>query len=142
MTQNQVQLVEKTWAEVAVLDYVTVGSLFYNRLFEIAPELKPMFRSPMAEQSKKLIVMIDYVISRLHKLDTIIDEVSKLAVRHVQYGVQDEHYTIVGRALLWTLEKGLGDSWTEEVKEAWTECYILLSGAMIEAANKSISQRA
>ena len=78
--------------------------------------------------------MLGYVISKLDKLEVIMDEVSKLAQRHVNYGVKDEHYTVVGSALLWTLEKGLADHWNEELEEAWTTCYVTLSGAMISAS--------
>jgi len=119
---------------VAKIDPVTVGGLFYNRLFEIAPELRGMFRSPVEEQSKKLLSMIGYVINKLDKLDDIIDEVSKLAQRHVQYGVKSEQYAIVAEALLWTLEKGLAEAWTPEVKESWVTCYTILANAMIAAS--------
>lgn len=79
--------------------------------------------------------MLSYVIGKLDKLEDIIDEVSKLAQRHVKYGVEEEHYKQVGAALLWTLEKGLGDKWNAELKQAWTTCYELLSSAMINAAS-------
>lgn len=137
MTKEQIQLVKQSWGKVATIDPLVVGELFYNRLFEIAPSVKPMFRNPMPEQSKKLLGMLGYVISKLDKLDEIVDEVSKLAVRHVQYGVKDEHYGVVAIALLWTLEQGLGEDWTPEVKEAWITCYTILSGAMIQACNQS-----
>ena len=134
MTNKQIDLVKSSWAMVATIDPVTVGGLFYNRLFEIAPQLKHMFRNPMPEQSKKLLAMINYVISKLNKLEDILDEVAKLARRHVSYGVKPDHYTIVGEALLWTLEKGLADNWNSEVKEAWVDCYNILSSAMINAS--------
>jgi hemoglobin-like flavoprotein len=134
MTNKQIDLVKSSWAMVATIDPVTVGGLFYNRLFEIAPQLKHMFRNPMPEQSKKLLAMINYVIGKLDKLDVILDEVAKLARRHAGYGVKPDHYTIVGEALLWTLEKGLAENWNSEVKEAWTDCYQILSSAMINAA--------
>lgn len=136
MTPEQIQLVKQTWTKVAALHPNTVGGLFYNRLFEIDPELKQMFHNPMPEQSKKLLSMIGYVIVKLDRLEDVIDEVGKLARRHVQYGVQNEHYNIVGEALLWTLEKGLGESWTEEVRESWVRCYTTLATAMITAAGE------
>ena len=80
--------------------------------------------------------MIGYVINKLDALDDILDEVSKLAQRHVQYGVKDEHYLVVGEALLWTLEKGLAGHWNEEMKESWTACYTILSNAMIQASQE------
>src|SRR6187549_1388463 len=137
MTNKQIDLVKSSWAMVATIDPLTVGGLFYNRLFEIAPQLKHMFRNSMPEQSKKLLSMINYVISKLNKLEDILDEVAKLARRHVSYGVKPDHYTIVGEALLWTLEKGLADNWNSEVKEAWTDCYHILSSAMINASEYS-----
>jgi nitric oxide dioxygenase len=136
MNKHQIELVKNSWAQVAALDAEVVGGLFYNRLFEIAPQIKPMFRSPLPEQSRKLLSMLAYVINKLDKLEDILDEVSKLAQRHVQYGVKEEHYGIVAAALLWTLEQGLGDGWTEPVQEAWILCYTTLSGAMIQAAGK------
>jgi len=134
MTNKQIDLVKSSWAMVATIDPVTVGGLFYNRLFEIAPQLKPMFRNPMPEQSKKLLAMINYVIIKLDRLQDILDEVAKLAQRHVNYGVKPDDYRVVGDALLWTLEKGLGENWNSEVKEAWTVCYDILSSAMVNAA--------
>jgi len=134
MTQKQVELVKATWTLVATMDPVVVGGLFYNRLFEIAPQLKHMFRGEMPEQSKKLMAMIGFVINKLDKLDDIIAEVAKLGQRHGGYGVKPDHYTIVGSALIWTLEKGLGEVWTEQVKIAWVDCYTILSEAMINAA--------
>lgn len=134
MTNQQITHVKTTWAMVASLDHEFVGGLFYNRLFEIAPSVRGMFRTPVAEQSKKLLAMLGYVISKLDKLDDIIDEVAKLARGHVQYGVQAKHYSIVGEALIWTLEKGLAEHWNEEVKESWICCYTTLANAMIAAA--------
>jgi hemoglobin-like flavoprotein len=136
MTTRQIELIRSTWQMVAG-DPVAVGTLFYDRLFFIAPPLRAMFRAPIAEQSRKLLSMIGYVISKLDSLEHIIDEIGKLAKRHAGYGVQEEHYTLVGDALLWTLEKGLGHHWNEEVKTAWVTCYGILSGAMISASKEN-----
>jgi hemoglobin-like flavoprotein len=134
MTTYQINLIKTTW-QAAAANAEVVGHLFYNRLFEIAPEVKPMFsRATIPEQSKKLLAMLSYVISKLDKLDEITDEVTKLAHRHVKYGVVEKHYGYVGAALLWTLEKGLGDLWNKEVNQAWATCYAVLSDAMINAA--------
>ncbi|HEX3165955.1 MAG TPA: globin domain-containing protein, partial [Chitinophagaceae bacterium] len=142
MTQKQIELVKSTWSAVAAMDHVVVGGLFYNRLFEIAPQLKSMFHNPIPEQSKKLLAMVNYVIIKLDKLDDILGEVSKLAHRHTGYGVKPAHYAIVGEALLWTLEKGLGDKWTEETSDAWIACYTILSNAMIAASGEEVHKAA
>lgn len=140
MTTNTIDLVKNSWALIAKIDMETVGGLFYNKLFEIAPEVKPMFsRSAMPEQSKKLLGMLSYVISKLDRLDEILDEVKKLAQRHNAYGVKDAHYTAVGTALLWTLEQGLDTYWNNEMKVAWTEVYTVLSGAMISFSQTELA---
>ena len=141
MTTNNIELVKGSWALVAKIDMVIVGGLFYNRLFEVMPEVKPMFsNSSIQEQSKKLLTMLSYVISKLDKLEDIIDEVKKLAQRHTKYGLKDEHYSAVGTALLWTLQKGLGEYWNDDLRVAWTEIYITLSSAMIAAQNEETKQ--
>lgn len=101
MTTTTIDLVKYSWASVAAMDMETVGGTFYNRLFEIMPEVKPMFsKTTIPEQSKKLLTMLCYVIARLDKLEDITDEVAKLARRHEGYGVTEIHYTAVGTALL------------------------------------------
>jgi len=134
MTTKQIELVTSSWKLVAAIDAEIVGTMFYNRLAELSPDTRPLFGVTIAEQSNKIIPMLGYIISKLRNLDEIIDEVAKLAQRHVHYGVKEDHYYKGGDALLWTLEKGLGENWNEELKEAWSTCYGILSSAMIEAA--------
>lgn len=134
MTTKQINIIKTTW-QAAATNADLVGHLFYNRLFEIAPEVKPLFSSTtIPEQSKKLFTMLTYVISKLDTGEDIINELTRLAQRHVKYGVEEKHYNYVGAALLWTLEKGLGDMWNLEVKQAWATCYAALSFAMITAS--------
>ena len=137
MTNHQIHLVKSTW-QLAAAHADVVGPMFYNRLFEIAPEVKPLFgRTTIPEQSKKLLAMLTYVIRKLDRLEDILDEVAMLAKRHVKYGVEAKHFDAVGAALLWTLEKGLGEHWNEEVKTAWITCYTLLSSAMISSMEEA-----
>jgi len=133
MTSNEIHLVKYSWSAVERIDPVVAGGIFYKRLFETAPYLKPMFSESIPVQSKKLMAMIGYVINRLDKLDTILEDIKQLARRHVKYGVQEQHYELVGAALLWTLERALAALWTNEVKQAWAKCYNLLASAMLEA---------
>src|SRR5436190_9443157 len=99
MTDRQILLVKNTWSYVVVKSD-EAGQLFYERLFEIAPEVKPMFKGDMKEQSRKLMNMITMIVSKLQKLDEIIHEVRSLAQRHNKYGVKPEYYIIVGSALV------------------------------------------
>jgi hemoglobin-like flavoprotein len=133
MTSDQVTLVQQSFANVAPISE-TAAVLFYDRLFEIAPSVVPMFPTDMKEQRKKLMATLAVVVNGLGNLDSVLPAASALAKRHVGYGAKAEHYPIVGAALLWTLEKGLGDGWTPDVAAAWTEAYGTLSGYMISEA--------
>jgi hemoglobin-like flavoprotein len=133
MTPDQVKLVQDSFAKVAPISE-TAAVLFYDRLFEIAPSVRAMFPADMTEQRKKLMAMLAAVVNGLANLESILPAASALATRHVRYGAKREHYPVVGAALLWTLEKGLGDAWTPEVAEAWTAAYGTLSGYMISEA--------
>jgi nitric oxide dioxygenase len=93
-----------------------------------------MFPADMTEQRKKLMATLAVVVNGLGNLGSVLPAASALARRHVSYGAKAEHYPVVGAALLWTLEKGLGDSWTPEVADAWTAAYGTLSGFMISEA--------
>jgi nitric oxide dioxygenase len=133
MTPEQVKLVQQSFAKVAPISE-TAAVLFYDRLFEIAPPVRAMFPADMTEQRKKLMAMLAAVVNGLANLDSILPAASALAKRHVAYGAKAEHYPVVGAALLWTLQKGLGDAWTPEVANAWTAAYGTLSGYMISEA--------
>ena len=133
MTPDQVQLVQQSFAKVAPISE-TAAVLFYDRLFEIAPKLKAMFPTDMTEQRRKLMATLAVVVGGLGNLESVLPAASALAKRHVSYGAKAEHYPVVGSALLWTLEKGLGDGWTPDVAEAWTAAYGTLSGFMISEA--------
>ena len=137
MTITQIALVKESWQQVALLDAVVVGGLFYTRLLEFNPDLRPLFKSPVPEQSKKLVQMISYVIARLDTLDTVMHDIQKLAQRHVRYGVEPKHYDLVGEALIWTLQKGLAGTWNEALEAAWVTCYRLLATAMIDASQEA-----
>jgi hemoglobin-like flavoprotein len=133
MTPEQVKLVQESFAKVAPISD-TAAVLFYDRLFEVAPQVKAMFPADMTEQRRKLMATLAVVVNGLGHLESILPAASALATRHVAYGARPEHYPVVGGALLWTLEKGLGDGWTPEVAEAWTAAYGTLSGFMIHQA--------
>jgi hemoglobin-like flavoprotein len=133
MTPQQIALVQDSFAKVLPISE-QAAALFYDRLFEIAPPVKAMFPDDMTEQRRKLMAMLAAVVKGLGNLESVLPAASALAKRHVAYGARAEHYPVVGAALLWTLEKGLGDGWTPEVAEAWTTAYGTLSGYMISEA--------
>jgi hemoglobin-like flavoprotein len=133
MTPEQKELVQSNWTDVEPISE-TAAELFYGRLFELDPALKPLFKGDMKEQGKKLMQMIGVAVKGLDNLGELTPAVAALGKRHVGYGVKDSHYATVGEALLWTLGKGLGEKFTEDAKEAWTVTYTTLATVMQQAA--------
>ena len=131
MTPEQIKAIQESFAKVVPISE-QAAALFYGRLFEIAPSVKPLFRGDMTEQGRKLMATLAVVVNGLTNLETILPAASALAKRHVGYGVKPIHYPIVGEALLWTLQRGLGADWTPELAEAWTDAYGVLSDYMID----------
>lgn len=134
MTPEQIHLVKSSFQKVLPISE-TAADLFYAKLFELDPSLRPLFRGDIKEQGRKLMDMLDALVRGLDKLQTILGAVQKLGERHVAYGVQNKHYETVGTALLWTLEQGLGKDFTAETKQAWVETYNLVASAMQDAAH-------
>jgi len=132
VTPKQVELVQTTWEQVVPISD-QAAALFYGRLFELDPDLKPLFSTDIKEQGRKLMTMITAAVRGLGDLGRLVPVVEDLGRRHVGYGVKDSHYDTVGAALLWTLEKGLGAGFTDEVKEAWATVYTILATTMKNA---------
>ncbi len=133
MTPDQIKAIQDSFASVAPISE-QAAALFYERLFEIAPNVKPLFHGDMKEQGRKLMATLAVVVNGLRNLESILPAASALAKRHVDYGVKAADYAPVGAALLWTLEKGLGAQWTPELAAAWGSAYTILSEYMIGEA--------
>jgi hemoglobin-like flavoprotein len=136
MTPEQVQLVKNSWGQVVPIAD-KAAELFYGKLFELDPSVKPLFKGDMVEQGRKLTKMINTAVNGLDRLDAIVPAVQQLGVRHIAYGVRDEHYDTVGAALLWTLEAGLGEGFTDEARDAWATVYGILADTMKAAAREA-----
>ena len=138
MTPRQIDLVQQSFADVKPMA-AAAAELFYARLFMLDPQLKPMFKGDMAKQGQMLMSVLGAAVAGLRNLEGLAPVVRKLGARHVAYGVKTEHYATVGEALLWTLQIGLKEKFTPEVKEAWTTAYTLLSEVMQLGALESQS---
>lgn len=131
MTEQQIRLVKRSWAIFKKIDPALVADVFYSRLFALRPAYRKFFPADMTEQYRKLIDMIHHIVVHLDRMDGIRGEIRDLGRRHQRYGVQPADYAVVGDALHWTLERGLGRDWTGELQEAWIGCYRLLVGDML-----------
>jgi hemoglobin-like flavoprotein len=129
MTPKQIDLVQQTFADIKPIA-PAAAELFYSRLFMLDPSLRRMFKGDMAKQGQMLMSVIGTSVNGLRNLEALSPVVRHLGSRHVGYGVKDEHYATVGSALLWTLQIGLKEKFTPEVREAWAAAYTLLSDVM------------
>jgi hemoglobin-like flavoprotein len=134
MTPDQIAAIQESFSKVVPISE-HAAMLFYGRLFEIAPAVKPLFRGDLTEQGRKLMATLGVVVNGLADLQSVLPAASALAKRHVDYGVKAADYAPVGEALLWTLERGLGEQWTPQLSAAWSEAYAVLSGFMIAEAH-------
>ena len=129
MTPQQIELVKKTWVEVVPIAD-KAAELFYGRLFELEPSYRPMFKNNMTEQGKKLMKTINIAVEALDDVEPLIPTLKQMGADHAGYGVVNRDYNVVGAALLWTLEQGLGEAFTDEVKNAWAAVYEVLADTM------------
>ena len=129
MNPEQIKLVQSSFELVRPIASMA-AEIFYERLFTLDPTLRPMFKGDMATQGRMLMSVLRSAVHGLNDLDALAPVLRSLGARHVGYGVREEHYVTVGTALLWTLSHGLGDQFTPEVQDAWTEAYGLLADVM------------
>ena len=142
MTPTQIELIRTSWASVEPIADVA-ATLFYERLFEQDPAVRRLFRkTDRAAQKKNLIQTLTVVVKGIDRLDDLVPAVQALGRRLAGYGVRPEHYDLVGAALLWTLGQGLGDAFTDDVREAWAQAYGTLAAVMIAAAEESLEAAA
>jgi hemoglobin-like flavoprotein len=131
LTPAQKVLVQESFAKVEPIAE-KAAEIFYGRLFEIDPSLEPLFKGDLKEQGKKLMAMMATVVHGLDNAAPLVPALEALGERHAGYGVSAASYATVGDALLWTLERGLGAAFTDEVRSAWAATYALLSRVMQE----------
>jgi len=136
MTPRQVELVQESFIKVMPIA-PQAAELFYAQLFEIDPKLKPLFKGDMKEQGRMLMMMIAGAVRGLSNPPALIPVLKNLGARHTGYGVEERHYDTVGTALIWTLQKGLGEAFTDELCEAWLTAYQLLSSVMQQGAREA-----
>jgi hemoglobin-like flavoprotein len=137
VTPNQINLIRASWAKVEPIADTAAG-LFYGRLFDLDPTIRPLFaHADIDKQGKVLMQTLTVVVKSLDKLDTIVPAVQALGRRHAGYGVREADYGTVGAALLWTLEQGLGPAFDDDTRQAWTIAYQTLAGVMLEAAEQA-----
>ena len=135
LNARQIDLVQDSFAAVVPITDSTAAE-FYRRLFELAPDTKPLFSNDMTQQGRKLFLTLATVVDALDRLDTIVPVARELAIRHVTYGAKERHYAAVGAALIETLRAGLGPAFDRDTETAWLAAYTILSDTMLAAVRE------
>ncbi|MBT1445207.1 hemin receptor [Shewanella sp. JM162201] len=129
LTPQQISLIRRSFDMVHPIAE-DAAALFYRNLFEIDPSLRPLFKTDLKSQGRKLMAMLDAAVKGLEQPDKLVPVLEDLARRHINYGVKTSHFSPVGNALLYTLAEGLGDKFTAETKNAWIAVLHLVADVM------------
>jgi hemoglobin-like flavoprotein len=140
-TERDLMLVRESFDRVVPIAGVA-ADMFYERLFYMAPSLRRLFPADMRDQKRKLMVMLASAVQGLANLDMLVPVLTQLGARHAIYGVTDEHYKVAGEALIWTLERGLGNAFTPDVERAWVRVYRLMAATMQAGADEVAAMQA
>jgi hemoglobin-like flavoprotein len=136
ITKTQIALVQSSFRHVLPIAD-TAGLLFYERVFTLAPGTRTLFDDDIRPQAKRTMAAVKTAVDGLGDLDVVGPFLIRLGARHVRYGVRHEHFDVVGEALLWTLEQGLGERFTPEVRDAWVAAWDVIAGAMREGMRRA-----
>ena len=130
ITPSQVELVQASFQHVLPIADVA-GLLFYERIFTMAPEARALFGDDIALQASRTMAALKTAVEGLGNIDAVAPFLVRLGARHVRYGVVPAHFDLIGEALLWTLEQGLGEAFTPEVHDAWAAAFGVIASAML-----------
>lgn len=136
MTEDQIKRVRQSFS--AVMPRMDAfAARFYDRLFAADPGVRALFAPDMKEQRSKLMLTLSTVIHELADLSGLMPDIRDLAVRHVTYGVREEHYPLVGAALIGALKEQVPGFGPED-EAAWAAAYTIISRAMVDAAYREV----
>ena len=133
LTAEQIKCIRNSWRRILPIKE-KFAELFYARLFELDPKIKPLFRGRLDFQGEKIMTTLNVVVNSIEDIKSVEAMLQAMGNRHIIYGVQAAHYETVGAALLYVLEQSLGDYFTDEVEDAWVTAYSLIASTMKETA--------
>ncbi len=139
MTPAQVHLVRRSFQLLEGKS--TIAALvFYRRLFELDPEVRPLFKSDIETQAKKLMDMLQSLAALLNRPERLTEELHEMGARHAGYGVKEHHYASVGEALIDMLAEVFDEEFTPAMREAWLSLYGVTREGMLEGARRAVEQ--
>ena len=137
MTPTQIALVQASWQKVDEKNH-EVAQMFYQRLFELAPELRQFYQTDLQECGARLMRNLGIAVTSLRRMDSVLPMLQDFAAQRVERGIKDGYETVVRNAMLWALEQRLAESFTQDVSTAWNETYSLLTGIIGRDSSASL----
>lgn len=136
MTPDELRRVQQSF-ELAVADADRLATSFYDHLWGLAPEVRSMFPDDLVAQRQKLVDELTAIVAAVADLGALVARTAPLGTRHVAYGVEPDHYELVGEALFAALADVLGAAWDDETASAWSYAYDLVAETMLRASYTS-----
>jgi nitric oxide dioxygenase len=133
LTTAQIDLVRDSFDRLQP-DVEAASELFYGRLFEIAPEIREIFRSDMTGQGMRFMRTMGVIVQNLDVPPALRPYLQRLAESHAAYGVKPAHFHPMGQALIWTLRETMGEEFPEDAAAAWQAAYDHIASEMIALA--------
>lgn len=137
MTPTQIAVVQASWQKVAPLG-TELADMFYQRLFELAPELRQFYQTDLQQYGERLMRNLGMAVTSLARMEQVLPMLQDFAAQRVERGIKDGYETVVRNAMLWALEQRLAESFTQDVRTAWNETYSLLTGIIGRDASASL----
>ena len=132
ITSDEIAVIRDSFAHLHRRKAET-AAMFYARLFEIAPEVRPLFKDDLAVQRAALMEFLAVAMAVLHDPQGLTLLLQKLGRSHRGYGVEERHYDFIGQALIWTLRQSLGAAFTPQLEQAWLGLYSDMANVMATA---------
>lgn len=134
LTTQQMEVIKAT---VPVLQRhgVALISHFYQRMLSNQPELKNIFNQThqaTGHQQKALAMAVLAYAQNIENPSVLAGALRHIAVKHCTVGIRAEHYPIVGRHLLASIQEVLGEACTPDILDAWGAAYQQLADLLIQ----------
>eukprot|EP00929_Paragymnodinium_shiwhaense_P038104 TRINITY_DN20195_c0_g1_i1.p1 TRINITY_DN20195_c0_g1~~TRINITY_DN20195_c0_g1_i1.p1 ORF type:complete len:191 (+),score=34.80 TRINITY_DN20195_c0_g1_i1:138-710(+) len=145
---RDIEIVQQTFALLSRLGSDSLGKVIFMKLYAKAPNSITLFSykgegrdpsyifrpgSPATMHAMKFVATLGIAVSLLKDMDTLVPLLQALGLKHDALGIMPGHYAFLGKAFLEALELLLGDTFTENARNAWTKVYVIIKTTMEEA---------
>ena len=131
---------ERVRGSVALLlpDIAGLTRRFYDRLFEVSPESRGLFRVDMAVQRQHFAAALSVIMKNLTLLDVLTEPLRELGGQHAEIGVRPQHYPLVRDAMLFAMRQTLTHDWTDELAADWHDLLDTVSAIMMSGGTDAL----